>query len=115
MVCSDSFDSQNDEDIQPVAKKAKAADHQTTIADFVDKAGPSKIKPRAVSNAKTTSKKKPVESDLEENSLQSVPLPPPREAPPKRTARVKAKKYIEVESDSGDEKEQQDETFVISD
>ena len=108
-VCSDHFDSEFDED-HPTTKRAKAGDHQAAVTDFFDKAGPSKTKPRAVSNAKAPAKKKPVESDFEEDSLQAIPTPPPREAP-KRTARGQVKKYIEIESDTGD----QDDSFVISD
>ena len=108
-VCSDNFDSDFDED-HPTNKRVKAGDHQAAVTDFFDQAGPSKTKPRAVSNAKAPAKKKPVESDFEEDSLQAIPTPPPREAP-KRAARGQVKKYIEIESDTGD----QDDSFVISD
>jgi DNA topoisomerase II len=109
---SDGLDSDpNGENIQPVSKKTKAADRQVAV----DKAGPSKTKPRAVSNGKKLPvMKRPVESDLED-SLVPIPTPPPRETVPKRTARGQAKKYIEVESDTGDEAEELDDSFVISD
>lgn len=110
LLCSDSLNSATDEDNQPVTKKIRAANRQPTVKEFLDKPGPSKMN----SNPKNTSKKRLIESDLEEDFSKSIPVPA-REGPPKRTVRGKAKKYIEVESDPGDETVEQDATFVISD
>ncbi|KAF8588504.1 type II DNA topoisomerase [Ramaria rubella] len=115
----DSFDLETDDD-QPVVKRVKPTSNQADAADalafepkFNKGAGPSRAKPRVVSDPKkTTTKKKAVESDMEDDS-ELVPAPPPRDAP-KRAARAQAKKYIEIESDSGGEDEE-DDSFVISD
>ncbi|KAF8523124.1 DNA topoisomerase II [Hysterangium stoloniferum] len=116
---SDNFD---DDGVKPATKKTKP-NKQAVTSDNADvepkpkkpAAGPSKAKPRTVSNPKKPSvKKKQVVSDLEdEDSLDAIPPPPPREAAPKRTARAQVKKYIEVESDIEDVDD--DDVFVVSD
>ncbi|KAF8575914.1 type II DNA topoisomerase [Ramaria rubella] len=117
MQYSDSFDLETD-DNQPAVKRAKPTSNQADATNalafepkFNKGAGPSKAKPRVVSDPKKTTKKKAVESDMEDDS--ELEPAPPRDVP-KRAARAQAKKYIEIESDSGGENEE-DDSFVVSD
>ena len=109
---SDGLESESNEGVQPATKKAKAIDHQAAVTDFADKAGPGRTKPKAVSK-KSSENKRPADSDLEEDSLERIPTPPRRQPAPKRTARAATKNYIEIQSDTGDE--EQDDSFIISD
>ncbi|KAG1825417.1 DNA topoisomerase [Suillus subaureus] len=99
----------SDEDyIKPAAKKMKT--NQAPVTDFFDKKppGPSESKKpvaRKPSSSKPAPAKKAVakrESDDEIIIASDSDAPP---APPKRPARAKTKKYIEIESDSVSETE----------
>ncbi|KAG1746828.1 DNA topoisomerase [Suillus lakei] len=106
---SSKVEEDSDEDhIKPAAKKMKTS--QAPVTDFFDKKPPGPSEPkkpvaRKPSNTKPAPAKKAVakkESDDEIIIASDSDVPP---APPKRPARAKTKKYIEIESDSVSEAE----------
>ncbi|KAG2069851.1 type II DNA topoisomerase [Suillus decipiens] len=106
---SSKVEEDSDEDyIKPAAKKMKIS--QAPVTDFFDKKPPGHLEPkkpvaRKPSSSKPVPAKKAVakkESDDEIIVASDSDAPP---APPKRPARAKTKKYIEIESDSVSETE----------